>query len=526
MSGLRRGTRNADYCRSCAYGIYTGHTPACAQRAVAEDVVESLTPARESTDEEHGADGACLLTPTPATIPASADVPTKEATEAMAGKDGTILEATGATEATEAATGYALPAGEGAVPAGEGAAPATEATEAPTRYALPAGDGAVPAGERAAPATEATETQTSIGGYGGPEGLVGQRVHRSALALSDQAIVAKYLQPISDSTRPEPNLFFVAVDLRSGKAHLIVTSRSKPDRTKVAREGSAVAGTKAYLANNFDFDEQRRCMMHSVGDCHITNMRSAGEYALSVENFRTALEKFRGSEDNPTAARLKERVAGALSSANVLSEKEVRLFKCGPDCPGDNTPRVSCCKCKNSLHPACLRSDAKTIHLQLYCSAACQPAARSARAKSFGKSSRSSVETVAKQETPAPSKRTLLPVEIGLSAADLRAAVSELRSAAILKPSLHCAAPALASSGELAEFLKSQLTSTTEAAKTAYDEAAKREIARTTEANKHTMDVIKALKVRAHRIHIMEVVFKLFFLRGCVRLMTSATAWA
>jgi hypothetical protein len=82
-------------------------------------------------------------------------------------------------------------------------------------------------------------------------------------------------------------------------------------------------------------------MMHSVGDCHITNMRSAGEYALSVENFRTALEKFRGSEDNPTAARLKERVAGALSSANVLSEKEVRLFKCGPDCPGDNTPRVS-----------------------------------------------------------------------------------------------------------------------------------------------------------------------------------------
>ena len=65
------------------YGIYTGHTPACVQRAVAEDVVESLTPARESTDEEHGADGACLLTPTPATIPASADVPTKEATEAQ-----------------------------------------------------------------------------------------------------------------------------------------------------------------------------------------------------------------------------------------------------------------------------------------------------------------------------------------------------------------------------------------------------------------------------------------------------------
>jgi hypothetical protein len=84
----------------------------------------------------------------------------------------------------------------------------------------------------------------------------------------------------------------------------------------------------------------------------------------------------------------------------------------------------------------------------------------------------------------------------------------------------------VASSGELADFLKSQLTSTTQAAKTAYDEAAKREIARTTEANRHTMDVIKALKVRAHRINIMKVVFILFFFRGCVRLMTSAPAWA
>ncbi len=92
-------------------------------------MVESLTPARESTDEEHGADGARLLTRTPATIPASADVLIKEDTEAIAGKDGTVLEATGATEATEAATGYALPAGDGAVPAGEGAAPANDQTD-------------------------------------------------------------------------------------------------------------------------------------------------------------------------------------------------------------------------------------------------------------------------------------------------------------------------------------------------------------------------------------------------------------
>jgi hypothetical protein len=27
-------------------------------------------------------------------------------------------------------------------------------------------------------------------------------------------------------------------------------------------------------------------MRHSAGECHITNMRSAGEYTLSVENFR------------------------------------------------------------------------------------------------------------------------------------------------------------------------------------------------------------------------------------------------
>jgi hypothetical protein len=34
-------------------------------------------------------------------------------------------------------------------------------------------------------------------------------------------------------------------------------------------------------------------MRHSAGECHITNMRSAGEYALSVENFRG--QSYRGS---------------------------------------------------------------------------------------------------------------------------------------------------------------------------------------------------------------------------------------